>query len=207
MSNGSSVSSRIPAATGGVALACADRPTDATDATPPATGEWADTIRALYERHGAALVSYVAKSTHDRGLAEDIVQETLFRAWRKEGTLRVSEADARPWLFTVARNLTVDHFRRRAARPREVSDFPLMFRPVEDGTDEQTAALVVRSALASLSPAHREVLTLVHLRGHSAPETARMLGIPPGTVKSRVHYAIRALRIALEERGVTNPHC
>jgi RNA polymerase sigma-70 factor (ECF subfamily) len=110
----------------------------------------------------------------------------------------------RPWLFAVARRVAVDAHRRRVARPTEVGEESLAL--VADPVDEVERALeswLVADALSALSPAHREVLLQTYFRGHTVAEASEVLGVPPGTVKSRTHYALQALRLALLERGVT----
>jgi len=163
-------------------------------------------LGALFSAHAPALLSYALRLTGgDRGRAEDVVQETLLRAWRHPESLDPKRGDPRPWLFTVARRIAIDAHRARDARPVEVGDAALA--SVESGTDEIERALetwLVSDALAALTPAHREVLVETYYRGRSIAEAARVLGIPEGTVKSRVHYAMAALRLALQERGVTS---
>ncbi|NHC46400.1 sigma-70 family RNA polymerase sigma factor [Motilibacter aurantiacus] len=165
-------------------------------------------LRALWEEHGPALLAYATRLTGDRGRAEDIVQETLLRAWRHGDDLDVRAkgegGGLRGWLFTVARHLAVDAHRARLARPREAGDDAVLAAlPATDDIERALDSWVVADALAALSPAHREVLVETYYCGRSVAEAAAVLGVPPGTVKSRAHYALRALRLALEERGVT----
>jgi RNA polymerase sigma-70 factor, ECF subfamily len=162
-------------------------------------------LRELFDEHASALLTYALRLTGgDRGRAEDVVQETLLRAWRHPDAMSPERGSPRPWLFAVARRVAVDAHRRRIARPREVSDESLSL--VADPVDEVERALeswLVADALSALSPAHREVLLQTYFRGHTVAEAAVVLGVPPGTVKSRTHYALQAFRLALLERGVT----
>jgi RNA polymerase sigma-70 factor (ECF subfamily) len=162
-------------------------------------------LRALFDQHAPALLSYALRLVDgDRGRAEDVVQETLLRAWRHPEALAPERGSPRPWLFAVARRIAVDAHRRRQARPQEVGDHVLAQIPgQEHDVDRALDELLVADALAALSPAHREVLAETYFAGRSVAEAARVLGVPPGTVKSRTHYALQALRLALLERGVT----
>ena len=161
-------------------------------------------LRALYDGHAAALLAYALRLTDgDRMRAEDIVQETLVRAWRHLDQLDDDRAPIRPWLFTVAQRLAIDAHRARRARPAEVGDALLEVLPGLDELEHTLDRIVVTDALDSLSPEHRAVIVETYYRGRSVAETARVLGIPPGTVKSRCYYALRGLTLALAERGVT----
>lgn len=160
-------------------------------------------MRALHDEHAPALWSFALRLTGgDRGRAEDVVQETLLRAWRTPRVLDQSGQSARSWLFTVARRIVIDGWRSASSRS-EVSTGVPPETAVPDGTERAMQGWLVEDALATLSPAHREVLLLCYFRGHSVGEAAHRLDIAEGTVKSRTHYALRALRVALRDRGVT----
>jgi RNA polymerase sigma-70 factor (ECF subfamily) len=162
-------------------------------------------LRVLYEQHAGPLLSYALRLTGgDRGRSEDIVQETLLRAWRHPEALDPDRGPVRSWLFTVARNVAVDAHRARRARPTEVGDEALAVVPAVDEIEQALDTWLVSDALAALSPDHRAVLVETYYRGRSVAEAAAVLGVPAGTVKSRTFYALRALRLALEERGVTS---
>jgi len=131
--------------------------------------------------------------------AEDIVQETFIRAWRLLPQLSSGDFPVRPWLYRVARNLLIDA--DRAARSRPVT---VRAQPAEEGRDDTGLNRVldqqlVTDALHQLSPAHRTVLVETFYRGHSLARVARQLGIPDGTARSRLHYALRALRRQLDD--------
>ena len=164
-----------------------------------------DVVRALYEQHAPDLLTFVRRLTAgDRSLAEDIVQETLLRAWQKSRP--VPAAHVRPWLFTTARRLVIDAHRRRVARPPELStEFPEATLRSEAEIDAALDAALVTDALRALSAQHRSVLLDYFYRGYTTTEIATERGLPAGTVRSRVHYALRALRLALQERGVDGP--
>jgi RNA polymerase sigma-70 factor (ECF subfamily) len=162
-------------------------------------------VTELYRRYRAPLLTFVLRLTAgDRQRAEDIVQETMLRAWRQASQLdQHDDRSLMPWLATVARRIVIDEQRRRNARPMETDEGMLTTAAVPDWTDELLRSVVVADALRELSPAHREVLNATVLRGHTVNEAAEDLGIPVGTVKSRVYYAIRALRLVLAEREVS----
>ncbi|WP_052847682.1 sigma-70 family RNA polymerase sigma factor [Streptomyces avicenniae] len=152
------------------------------------------------ERYRDRLLRYVNRLTAgDPHRAEDIVQETMLRAWLAEGHPRRPRDDDHlaAWLHTVARNLAIDARRRDRAVPMGAVPAALLTRPADGGADAADAVLdrlVLTGALARLTPEHREVLVRVHLYDRSRADTARALGIPKGTVKSRTHYALSALR-------------
>lgn len=161
-------------------------------------------LRELYDAHAAALLGYAIRLTNgDRGRAEDIVQETLLRAWRNREALDESRGPLRPWLFTVARRIAIDGYRARSARPAEVDDSILAVVPGSDEIDSALDRLIIADALSALSAEHRAVLVETYYRGRSVADAGRVLGVPTGTVKSRTFYALRALKLALAERGVT----
>jgi RNA polymerase sigma-70 factor (ECF subfamily) len=162
-------------------------------------------LRELYDAHAGALLAYAVRLTGgDRGRAEDVVQETLLRAWRHREALEDARGPIRPWLFTVAHHVAIDAYRARSSRPHEVGDSVLDVIPAADDIDVRLDRLLVLDALSALSTEHRSVLVETYYRGRSVAEAADALGVPPGTVKSRTFYALRALKLALAERGVSS---
>jgi RNA polymerase sigma-70 factor (ECF subfamily) len=172
---------------------------------PGVGDEDADQLRVLHAEHGAALYAHALRlNGGDRQRAEDLVQETLLRAWQHPEALDPARGSVRAWLFTTARNLAIDNWRRRSARVGEViTDAPPEL-PTADETDRAVDSWIVSEALARLSPQHREVLVECYYRGRSVNEAASRLGVPPGTVKSRTYYALRSLKLVLQELGVTS---
>ncbi|MBP2185216.1 sigma-70 family RNA polymerase sigma factor [Saccharothrix sp. AJ9571] len=159
-------------------------------------------MRALHSDHAAALWSYALSLTGgNTARAEDVVQETLLRAWKHPRVLDQSQGSARAWLFTVARRIAIDDWRSAASRSEVTTDAPPE-QPVPDDTERALQGWLVAEALGQLSDRHREVLVLCFFQGFSVADAARRLGVAEGTVKSRTHYALRALKMALEEKGV-----
>ncbi|MGW6458016.1 sigma-70 family RNA polymerase sigma factor [Streptomyces sp. NPDC055078] len=152
-------------------------------------------VAELQREHGAALLRFLQGLTFgDQQRAEDLLQETLVRAWQHPEAFDRPYPSMRPWLFTVGRRLAIDARRSRLARPTEIGDGVLATTPdPADLTEKTVAALDVRAAVGSLSPEHRAVLVRIYFHGQSVSEAAESLGIPPGTVKSRSYYALRAL--------------
>lgn len=159
-------------------------------------------MRALHDAHAAPLHHFVMRLTGDHELAQDVVQEAMVRAWRHPEVLERDDGATRAWLYTVARNLVIDD-RRSPRRHRELTSAwtPDVVEP--DATQGVLDAWLVADALAQLSAEHRAVVVGAYYRGRSVAELAAEHHIPEGTVKSRLHYGLRTLRLALEERGVT----
>jgi RNA polymerase sigma-70 factor (ECF subfamily) len=162
-------------------------------------------MRELYSEHAGALLRYALRLTGDRARAEDVVQETLLRAWQHPHAFDDSERSPRAWLYRVARNMIIDErrsvrFRSEVCSPDGSDEFE------QGGPDEVDAALnrlLIADALTHLSPEHRAVVHRSHYLGWTIAQIADDLQIPEGTVKSRLHYALHALRRTLQEMGVT----
>ncbi|MEV0720029.1 sigma-70 family RNA polymerase sigma factor [Asanoa sp. NPDC050611] len=162
-------------------------------------------MRLLYQEHSGPLLMFVLRLTGgDRQRAEDVVQETLLRAWRNADRLGTSgETSLRPWLVTVARRIVIDEHRSVMARPQEAYDQDLSRFAESDATEQVLRRMTISAAFRTLSAAHREIIIATYFKGRTLPEAAEELGLPIGTAKSRVYYALRALRAALEAREVT----
>jgi RNA polymerase sigma-70 factor (ECF subfamily) len=158
-------------------------------------------LRSLHDQHGGALWSYVVGLTNgDRAKAQDVVQETMLRAWRNPKVLEQASGSARGWLFTVAKRIVIDDWRTARSRHERVTEH-LPEQPVPDLADRSVDRQLVVTALRTLSAEHRAVLHECYFRGSSVAEASVALGVPAGTIKSRSHYALRALRLALDEMG------
>ncbi|MFF4899707.1 sigma-70 family RNA polymerase sigma factor [Streptomyces sp. NPDC001068] len=174
-------------------------------ATAPAPGTPEQRMRMIYDvNKGSLMRSLLGWTQGDRQTAEDLVQETMLRAWRNLDTLPADPRAVRPWLLTVSRRLAIDMLRARSARPTEVEDDPLESMPVAAQPLEQVLdRQVLRTALADLSATHRAVLAQVYFLHRPVRHAAEVLNVPEGTVKSRTHNALRALREALGDRNGT----
>lgn len=160
-------------------------------------------VEELHAAYGGALFVYAVRRLGDREAAEEVVQDTLLRAWRAGDRYDPERGSMGAWLFGIARNLVTDRYRRRAVRPRTVRPVEDRDAPLSDGNvDRAIETWQLADGLARLSEEHREAIVLVHYLGLTVVEAAERLGVPEGTVKSRVFYGLRALRLALEEAGV-----
>jgi RNA polymerase sigma-70 factor (ECF subfamily) len=157
-------------------------------------------LRALHDEHAHALLSYVTGLTRDRATAQDVVQETMLRAWRNAAVLDQTGGSGRGWLFMVARRIVIDQWRAASRRP-EVLTADVPEQAVKDTAPHTVDRQLVQAALRTLSTEHRQALFECYFRGASIAEAAESLGVPPGTVKSRTYYALRALRQAIDGMG------
>jgi RNA polymerase sigma-70 factor, ECF subfamily len=172
--------------------------TTASREEPPADADAA--IRELYSCHAKALHGYVQRFCPDRASADDIVQETLIRAWRNLPQLTADDRPVRPWLFRVARNLLTDADRAARARPVTAPAEPPDVGGDDAGLDQILDRQLVADALQHLSPAHRTMLVETFYHDRTLATVARQLGIPNGTARSRLHYALDALRRQIQQR-------
>lgn len=153
----------------------------------------------LNAEHSRPLLSFLLGLTGgERTAAEDLLQETMIRAWRHLDSVPTETENARRWLFTVARRVAIDAVRMRRARPAETHVLDLNRIPATDDIPDTVVAIdALRRAVGSLSHIHRRILSELYFEGRSTRETAQRLGVPVGTVKSRAHYALRTLRDAV----------
>jgi RNA polymerase sigma-70 factor (ECF subfamily) len=174
----------------------ADTPPDGADLEPAAAEAL---MREIVDRHRVPLHRFLTRLLLGQDeLAEDVVQETLLRAWRNRAMLAADPAKIAPWLYTVARHAAIDAMRARQARPPEVSLPDLNRIPAaDDEMDRVVSVHSVRRALTQISPEHRQVLLEIYYRNASVAQAAQRLGIPEGTVKSRAYYAVRSLHAAI----------
>ncbi len=177
---------------------------DAADISPaPSAPTSGDQIAALYREHAGSLLAYVTRLTNgDYQWAEDVVQETLLRAWRNPVSVCDSRPPIRAWLFTVAKHIVIDGYRRRAVRPAETSTEHLAAVGQPDEVERTVLSITVAEAMSTLTAEHQDVLRELYFRDNCVEQTSAVLRIPRGTVRSRTFYALRALRRAMEEQEV-----
>ncbi len=158
-----------------------------------------ETLKGIYEAHGREVLGYVTAALHDRAVAEEVTQEVFLRVWLHADRFDPARGTPRTWIFSIARNLVIDTIRRRAARPHALGVSEDAMGAGGDDIERAELRLVVVEALRRLTPDHREVVAHVVLGGEDLRETARRLGVPLGTVKSRLFYGLAGLRLAVVE--------
>ncbi|MGH3244353.1 MAG: sigma-70 family RNA polymerase sigma factor [Spirillospora sp.] len=164
-------------------------------------------MRLAYDRHSQELLGFACNALADRQLAEDVVQETFVRAWRSAASFDHRRASLRTWLFAIARNVVTDARRHRAARaplagPADTSE---QQHDPRDRFDQLLTRIELDEALRRLSAEHRRVVLDVYFLGRTCAELATELGVPASTVRSRLYYGVRALRVILDEKGWLAP--
>lgn len=160
-----------------------------------------DGLRASYRAHAGELYRFALRSLGDRGMAEEAVQETFLRAWRAADRYDPALSSLRTWLFAIGRNVVIDLSRARATRPPLAAVVEVEPGAGDDPIERALAAWQVEEALRRISDQHRTALVETYYRARPYPEVAAELGIPEGTLRSRVYYGLRALRLSLEEMG------
>lgn len=158
--------------------------------------------RELYRAYGGELYGFAVSRLGDRQLAEEVVQDVFTNVWRRAGDYDVERGTLRTWIYGIGRNAIIDAERRRARRPRTLAEEPREVAASEDPIELTLLRWQMQAAFARLTPDHREVIRLTHGEGLKLREVADSLGLPLGTVKSRVYYAMQALRLACEELEV-----
>jgi RNA polymerase sigma-70 factor, ECF subfamily len=178
-------------------------PSDATLVERLPRDDSGEELRELYRRYSGQLFGFACNALGDRELAEEVVQDVFARAWRHAHAYDPGRASVRTWLYSIARNRVVDARRRASVRPGMAGAAEPESPAELDRTLEQAVLRwQVAAALARLSPEHREVIRLAHYGGLTLREIAERKGIPLGTVKSRTSYALKSLRLILDEMEV-----
>jgi len=166
-----------------------------------------DSLRTLYRRYSDELYGFAYQALGDRGAADEVVQDVFTSVWRNAHTYDERRGSFRTWVYRIARNAVIDKRRRRAVRPAlsVYEETPDNEKGALDESIEQAALRwQVAAALARLTPEHREVVRLAHYEGMTMREIADAKGLPIGTIKSRAWYAMRSLRLTLEEMEGTS---
>ena len=167
------------------------------------TDQTEDSMRALYRTYGSELYGFAVSCLGDRGQAEELVQEVFTRAWRHAERYDPSRASVRTWLYQIARHAIIDLRRRASVRPSlALHESSPAREPVGESIEPAMLGWQVATALERLSTDHRQMIRLAHLQGLTMREIAERTNLPVGTVKSRTWYALRALRLVLEEMGI-----
>jgi RNA polymerase sigma-70 factor, ECF subfamily len=169
--------------------------------TQIAAGDIGAPMTELYRRYCRRLYRFGIQVLGNTGLAEEMVQETFVRLWRTAAGFDARRASVGTYLYVIARSTAADIRKRPSSRPLlpvDEVDVP----PQADRVDQILDGVIVHEALGTLSPAHLEVLRLAQDEGLTQSQIAERLGVPLGTVKTRMFHGMRALRSALGERGV-----
>jgi len=173
-----------------------------TDDTTPVADE--EGLRSAFLAHGGVMFGYARRSLGDPGAAEEVVQEVFARAWRARDRFDPDLGTLRTWLFAIERRVVIDVARSRALRrtePLVVDEAAVDVVTPDDDIEQAMVGWQVEEAVRRLRPEHRRVLVETYYRGRNGRELAVDLGIPEGTVRSRLFYALRALRLTLDEMG------
>lgn len=147
-----------------------------------------DAIRELYSRYGPSIFVVAVRALGDRSLAEEAVQQTFLQAWRAASRFD-PDREVGPWLYSIARRVAVDLYRRERRHTAGPLDEELEIAALPSTFESTWEAWEVRCALDRLPFEEREVVRATHYLGLSHVEAAEHLGIPVGTVKSRSHRA------------------
>ena len=161
-----------------------------------------DAFTALFEHFAPRVKTYLVKTGSDDALADELAQETLLSVWRKAASFDPSRATAATWIFTIARNLRVDRFRkewREVAVGDELPDAADDTAAPDENLSGDERGERVRQALRTLPADQIKVIELSFFEEAPHAEIARALGIPLGTVKSRIRIAMTKLRVILGE--------
>lgn len=165
-----------------------------------AAGDTGVPMAELYRRYERRLYRFGVQRLGNNGLADEMVQETFVRLWRTAGNFDPEKASVQTYLYVIARSVAADVRKRPSSRPLlpvEDVDMP----PQPDTVDQIIDSMIVREALESLGSGHAQVIQLAQDEGLTQSQIAERLGLPLGTVKTRMFHGIRAMRVALAERG------
>ena len=156
----------------------------------------------LFSAYAPRVKSYMMRQGADAATAEELTQETLLTVWRKAALYSSEKGSAATWIFTIARNLRIDRLRREVvwqALPDEADEIAGDDQPADEAASAREREARVQTALAELPGDQRDIVNLAFIEGLSHSELAQRLGLPLGTVKSRMRLAYQKIRSALED--------
>ncbi len=168
-------------------------PSDATLLARIAGGDL-EAFQAFYGRHAGRVLAYARHLGHGGDLVEDVVQEVFVAVWRRAASFRPDRGDPAGWLYTITRNKLVDHWRRQG-ETAELGEVDAGSLAEVEGSDLR---MTMRQALAHVAPDQRRAIEMAYFGGLTYEETARRLDLPVGTLKSRIHSGLKALRTLLK---------
>jgi RNA polymerase sigma-70 factor (ECF subfamily) len=161
-------------------------------------------LEVLYDRYAPTVLGISLKVIGDQALAEDVLQETFWRVWQSAGTYQSQRGPFTGWLFRIARNLSIDTYRRRNVRPQTISGVegsdPLLEGTPDPDTNvaEQAQSILknrqIRKALAALPVVQRQVIEMAYFYGMTRQEIAEATGEALGTIHTRARLALQKLR-------------
>lgn len=157
-------------------------------------------LREAFLAHGGELFGFARRSLDSTESAEDVVQETFSRAWRSRSRFDATLGSLRTWLFAIERRVILDLSAKQSLR-RTLPFDPVDEPSADDHVEKAMLGWQMETAIKRLDPEHRMVVTEIYFNGRTGREVAELFGLPEGTVRSRAFYALRMLRILLEEAG------
>jgi RNA polymerase sigma-70 factor (ECF subfamily) len=161
-----------------------------------------EAFRNLFEAYAPRVKAYMMRQGADANTAEELAQETLLMVWRKAGLYSGEKGSATTWIFTIARNIRIDRLRKEltwVALPDGYDQQASSESTPDEALAEEERRVRVQRALADLPPDQHEVVLLSYIDGLSHSEIAERLGLPLGTVKSRMRLAYLKIRGAVED--------
>lgn len=165
----------------------------------------------LYDRYSSAIMGFALRITGNYGLAEEVVQETFWRIWRKADSFRTQRGAFANWFFSIARNLSIDILRRQRTQAQPASEAEQIIEQVVDQQADvaeiawlQVKHQQVRGAVAILPADQRNVIEMAYFRGMTRQEIAQTTGEPLGTIHTRARLALQKLRETLQTQGIVD---
>lgn len=161
-----------------------------------------EAFRVLFESFAPRVKSYMMRQGADPATAEELAQETLLTVWRKARLYSSEKGSATTWIYTIARNLRIDRIRRETVwqeLPDGLNEEPADDTPPDEAVSERERRERIHAALKTLPEEQHEVVVLSYLESLSHSEIADRLGLPLGTVKSRMRLAYQKLRETVED--------